>query len=370
MKQRQAFIAVLFYSTLAIRLDASFYKTLNLYKRCDSACFLLTVETKSNDRVSVSHSSNYYSMKRVAKPFKWYSYDIKCFDTNLSIYSHFNGESKGLLVADSSINLRNDDFYQFNKDEQPFYIWDAPFLPFHKGYLGYFNFPPKYHSETDHSILYTFKNKYYSIVIEVNKENALVCSYTIIDILNGYTNKYNLKYFYFKADKNIYLSSTKENKYLPVKIENEHIKNAIIAKLAIQKENSKPIDTSLAIKLLKPYLSGDKQALLIDFWHISCWPCRRALPLLDSLSVNAKNGKTAVLLIAVHDSEEDVAYFKKKYNFSFVNYCDTGHVMEKFFKPPSYPTTILLDNNLKEKIRISGASKSEILLMHRGWEIK
>jgi hypothetical protein len=62
----------------------------------------------------------------------------------------------------------------------------------------------------------------------------------------------------------------------------------------------------------------------------------------------------------VHDDDIDSKTYLNNTGYSFRNICDLDHSIENYYKPPAYPTTVLLDKNGKEIMRSEGLNLEDL----------
>jgi thiol-disulfide isomerase/thioredoxin len=96
-----------------------------------------------------------------------------------------------------------------------------------------------------------------------------------------------------------------------------------------------------------------KQITIIDFFGTWCAPCIKAIPELTNFQSKYKE-EIQILLISTEPENALLGFIKKYKPFAFPLAADTDESISKLFQPPSYPYTVILDNNLKI-IRITHA---------------
>ena len=86
--------------------------------------------------------------------------------------------------------------------------------------------------------------------------------------------------------------------------------------------------------------------VVLDFWYLSCMPCRTAMPILEKLQ--KKFGKERVVVIGVNvkdnDSKEIVQFLDER-KLSYRQFYQVGQLLTSDYKLQAYPTTIVLDRN-------------------------
>lgn len=84
---------------------------------------------------------------------------------------------------------------------------------------------------------------------------------------------------------------------------------------------------------------------LLFFWDIHCYPCRKSLPILDSL---AKSNKIVIMGLDPYDRDSNIIYFKNKLRIYNIYLKEDKNKIYEVFKVDSFPTYFLFDkyNNL------------------------
>ncbi|MEO9099301.1 MAG: DUF547 domain-containing protein, partial [Ginsengibacter sp.] len=86
------------------------------------------------------------------------------------------------------------------------------------------------------------------------------------------------------------------------------------------------------------------QLTVIDFFGTWCVPCVRALPHLKELQNKFKN-KLSVILVSNEDEGKLTKFINARLPFPFPVIADPENKFISLFQPPSYPYTIVLNNN-------------------------
>jgi thiol-disulfide isomerase/thioredoxin len=89
-----------------------------------------------------------------------------------------------------------------------------------------------------------------------------------------------------------------------------------------------------------------KEITIIDFFGTWCIPCIKALPKLDSLRKKHAS-RLAVLLVSVEKEEQLNKFISSRKNLSFPVIVDDDDVITNLFQPPSFPYTVVINNNNK-----------------------
>lgn len=100
--------------------------------------------------------------------------------------------------------------------------------------------------------------------------------------------------------------------------------------------------------------SFKKNITIIDFFGTWCIPCVRALPVLDNLEKKYA-AQLSVVLISVEKQEQLNKFLGARKNLSFPIIIDGDNTITNLFQPPSFPYTIVVDNN-NQIIAITEAS--------------
>ncbi|MGJ1387176.1 TlpA family protein disulfide reductase [Sphingobacterium spiritivorum] len=89
------------------------------------------------------------------------------------------------------------------------------------------------------------------------------------------------------------------------------------------------------------------KVVLLDFWYLSCPPCRQLMPILNKLNKKYSNKDFIVLGVNFHDKNVDnIKNYIDKMSFSYKQWYLPSKE-EKFYGIKSAPTTILIDKTGK-----------------------
>ena len=87
------------------------------------------------------------------------------------------------------------------------------------------------------------------------------------------------------------------------------------------------------------------KVVLVDFWGTYCEPCQKSFPKLQDL--NTKYGGSGLKIVGISEDEEeqkgDIQGFAEKYGAKFTLVWDQGKVVSGQYKPPSMPSSIIID---------------------------
>lgn len=183
----------------------------------------------------------------------------------------------------------------------------------------------------------------------VNPKNNLIERIVSVQSDGGYDSVI-YHYNYFKNPTYEYISHGPKNRYFPVNNKNE----SILLEMKRKDINQKTWNNRIIIMdtVLSKIINGKYDYYLLDFWYLTCHPCKVNLKVLDTSMKKIKNME--VVIINVHDSDMEVRNYLNKNSLTFRNICDYNHDIEGYFKPTAYPTTILLDQKGKVLWRHDG----------------
>jgi thiol-disulfide isomerase/thioredoxin len=84
--------------------------------------------------------------------------------------------------------------------------------------------------------------------------------------------------------------------------------------------------------------------LVVDFFGTWCAPCVRALPKLSALQKKYKD-QVRILLVSDESIEKLTSFISKQNDFIFPVVVDEAKIFTKYFQPPSYPYSFIVDKN-------------------------
>jgi thiol-disulfide isomerase/thioredoxin len=350
MKIKLACIAMIVFGCNFISAQNSrIEKILKKYKTCDTASFIRTRFSKAPEKQIMGHNSYAMTLCRKDKGEVWYAYDIQTLDSSLLDLSFFNSREKKIYLADSNNLYQVVNHYKFETYMAPPYIWDIWYFPWDKSFITNFYKRIKQTNEFDVYSSMLGKNKIY---LYVNTDIDLIEKIVHVQT-NGSYDSVIFHYNYFKNPTTEYISKSPDHPYFPVNNKNDSI---VLAKKKWELKQKHWNDrVILKDSVLSKIINGKFDYYLIDFWHLTCHPCKVNLKILDTALKQLKN--VEVVLINVHDNDEEANTYLTNYGLPFRNICDYDHSIEGYFKPQFYPTTILLDNSGKVVYRYDGMDR-------------
>jgi len=350
MKTKLTFIAIsIFFGDTLTAQKFNIYRTLRQYDNCDTASFIRTWFSKAPEKLIMEHNSYATTLCRKDKGAVWHAYDIQTLDTSLLDLSLFNSREKKIYLADSNNLYKIVNPYKFETNEPPPYIWDIWYFPWDKSFItqlykriNRINELDVYKSKLGENQIYLYVNTNINLIEKI-----------VHDQTNGAYDSVIFHYNYFKNPTTEYISKTPDHAYFPVNNKNESI--ALAKKKREVKQKLWKDRIIIKDSVLSKIINGKFDYYLIDFWHLTCHPCKVNLKILDTALKQLKN--VEVVLINVHDNDEEANTYLTNYGLPFRNICDYDHSIEGYFKPQFYPTTILLDNSGKVVYRYDGMER-------------
>lgn len=85
------------------------------------------------------------------------------------------------------------------------------------------------------------------------------------------------------------------------------------------------------------------KVVIVDFWATWCEPCKKSFPKFQELYVKYKASGLEIAAISVDDEKDGIAEFAKTHGAKFPVGWDKGHKIADIWKPPSMPTTFVVD---------------------------
>ena len=89
-----------------------------------------------------------------------------------------------------------------------------------------------------------------------------------------------------------------------------------------------------------------KEITILDFFATWCVPCIKALPNLSSLK-NKYPDKLSILLVSTEEEERLKKFVAARNGFVFPVVVDANSSISNLFQPPSFPYTVVLNNENK-----------------------
>ena len=136
-------------------------------------------------------------------------------------------------------------------------------------------------------------------------------------------------------------------------IERPENKNLIVHKDKKKIENIDFLNSNSEKISINNYLG---KSIILNFWATWCAPCRKEMPILDSLKSNKVFKNTEFLAVNIADeSYEKSKNFFDKFNINSLEiFLGSGSEVARKLKIRGLPTTILIDKNGFEFARIVG----------------
>jgi len=313
------------------------YKILKKYETCDTASFIKTWYSKPPEKQIMGYRIYPMTLCRKCKGAVWYAYDIQTLETSLLDLSFYNSREKKIYLADSNNLYKEVTPYEFDPYMAPPYIWDVWLFPWNQRTLLTNLY--KRIRQTNEFDVYRSRLGKDKIFLYANRKSELIERIVYVPINGGYDSVV-YHYNYFRNAKTEYRNQNPSNRYFPVNNKNPTI-SLEREKLSVVR-NKWEKRTIIKDSVLSKIIDGTHDYYLIDFWHLSCLPCRYNLQILDTAMKQIKN--LEVVLVNVHDNDAEVKNYLNKSSYTFRNICDYNHDIEGYFKPTAYPTTILLDH--------------------------
>lgn len=336
MKTKLACIAmIVFGCKVTLAQKSNIYRVLSKYETCDTASFIRTQYSKQPEKQIMTSSTFAMTLCRKGKGAVWYAYDIQTLDTGLHFLSFFNAKQRAIYLADSSDVYQEVRSYVFDPYVAPPYIWDIYYFPWDLRFI--LTIYKKRKKFNDFNIYTSLYGKY-KIKLYVNTKNNLIEKIVHLRSDGSYDSVI-YHYNYIKSQDTVYQNPIPSNRYFPVNNKNSNI--SVERGKALAKQDEWARRTIFKDSVLSKIIDGNHSYYLIDFWHLSCQPCRYNLQIIDTAFKQMKN--TEVVLINVNDNDSEAKNYLNKNSYNFRNICDYSHDIEEFFKPTAYPTTILLD---------------------------
>jgi len=97
------------------------------------------------------------------------------------------------------------------------------------------------------------------------------------------------------------------------------------------------------------------KVVLLDFWYLSCWPCRALMPKIQKLHEKFGKENVVVIGINVRDSAPNaIMHFLNEKHISYPQYYQTGQLLASDYKLQAFPTTLVLGKDGKIKLVETG----------------
>ncbi len=85
------------------------------------------------------------------------------------------------------------------------------------------------------------------------------------------------------------------------------------------------------------------KVVLVDFWATWCEPCKKSFPKLQELNVKFKASGLVIVGVSQDDENQGLSDFGKTYGADFALGWDGDKAVAKKYKPPSMPSSFLID---------------------------
>lgn len=96
------------------------------------------------------------------------------------------------------------------------------------------------------------------------------------------------------------------------------------------------------------------KVVILDFWASWCAPCKKTLPILQSIKNQFKD-KIEILTINIDEKKENAESFVKRYKFKLKVLFDKDQKVVEKFQIPEMPTLFIIDK------------KGNINMLHSGY---
>ena len=358
MRKLVVFLFLMPLMTIGQTKKVNIFNILEKYQTCDTASFLRINFTKQPEKRNWEEAKYYMSVKRMKKGVSWSAFNISNFDK--TYFSIFLSDSQKvyLFTIDSAKSEFVDSRYQFEENAPPYYIWDVWRFPWNVKmvFSGWY----KRLNENSEFVVFQRQGKYFTTRIYADKIHGLIQKVVSVDKELGYIDSFIYDYRYFKSKDFNYRDTTTDEKYFPLLPSNPEVMGELnkTYQRRTQWQNDRNKNVELADSNLRKIITGKHSFYLLDFWYLTCLPCKKNLISLDTIFKDCKN--LDIVLVNVHDDDIDSKAYLNNTGYSFRNICDLDHSIENYYKPPAYPTTVLLDKNGKEIMRSEGLNLEDL----------
>lgn len=120
--------------------------------------------------------------------------------------------------------------------------------------------------------------------------------------------------------------------------------------------DSFPALSSFSLQGKAPSTKG--KVVLVDVFASWCKPCKEAFPVMDELRTIYGAKGLAVVAVSVDQDAKDYAKFVSKLKPGFPTLLDSKHTFAKAVRPPSMPTSYIIDK------------KGKVRFLHKGFKGK
>ena len=92
--------------------------------------------------------------------------------------------------------------------------------------------------------------------------------------------------------------------------------------------------------------------VVLDFWYLSCMPCRTVMPILEKLQKKFGKERVVVIGINVRDTDaKEIVRFLDERKLSYAQFYQVGQLLASDYKLQAFPTTLVLDG--KGNVRLT-----------------
>src|SRR5262245_58440704 len=87
------------------------------------------------------------------------------------------------------------------------------------------------------------------------------------------------------------------------------------------------------------------KVVIVDFWATWCEPCKKSFPKLQELSTKHKSSGLEIVGVSEDEESGGISDFGKTYGSKFPLLWDKGKGIADRWKPPSMPSSFVVDKN-------------------------
>ncbi len=101
------------------------------------------------------------------------------------------------------------------------------------------------------------------------------------------------------------------------------------------------------------------KVVLLDFWYLSCMPCRMLMPKLQKLQERFRNENVVIIGINVRDTApKEIIRFLNEKQLLYAQYYQTGKLLAWDYKLQAFPTTVILGKDGRVKLVETGIAEN------------
>ncbi|MBI1306379.1 MAG: hypothetical protein GC181_07175 [Bacteroidetes bacterium] len=283
-------------------------------------------------------------------PTKNYSYNFYGAKPGSScVYNKFKIIGTGLSGDTFEINIKPYNFDRYHSNSFFFPLYWVP--TFEKGDFSRRKFTrPKliYHSNDTFALAQ--KNKVWNGTrIIYFTSNYRIFKYASFNDDNDRPDSaFNIEFNYFKG--NCFDSLNREFNLGKFSIPPKNVTEELNRDTTVEfNKNSIPTINGNTIK------STSGKYILIDYWYLSCSPCLQMLPFVNELHEQIDTAKLIMFGVNPYDTKSNINRYISRKGY-LIDQLDV-EVMKPLHDINSFPTLILLDENLQEVKRFVGYGK-------------